>query len=175
MDELKKTWSMFVAAIAFGSVASAQGSEAARRGLTLGHSAPTQNNSAVGTVALSCGTSEISGDNLCNPYVGDALCSMPRPLLCLIDINAPAPAYLSNSKNWTGGLVATTDAVPGDRFSTIDEADAYCAKNFGKDWRVASFHDGGGWDLRAYGSAGKPGGRVWVDIKTQSSGTCWSR
>ena len=175
MDNLRKSWCMLAAAFTCTSAAMVHSAEAARRGLTLGHSAQLQNKSTAGTVALSCGVSNLGGDNLCDPYVGDTLCSTPQPLLCLIVINAPAPTYLSDSKNWSGGLVAVTDAVPGDRFSTIHEANAYCARNFGKDWRVASFHDGGGWALQAYGSAGKTGGRVWVDIKTQSSGTCWSR
>jgi len=150
MDDLKNFWCVCVFALLFGAAAKAQSSEPLRMGLTLKPFEQMQKN---------------------NP----AVCSTPRPLLCIIDINAPAPSYLSNTKNWTGGLVAATDAVSGNRFSNIDEANAYCAQNFGQDWRVASFHDGGGWALRAYGSAGKMGDRVWVDIKTQSSGTCWSR
>jgi len=168
-------WCMCVMALAFGPVATVQSAETVRKGLTLERTPQSPNNSAGGTVVLSCGVSKDRGDNLCNPYVGDTLCSRPMPLLCIIDINMPAPAYLSDAKNWSGGLVAVTDAVSGDQFSTIDEANAYCSQNFGTDWRVASFHDGGGWALRAYGSAGTSGGRVWVDIKTQSSGTCWSR
>lgn len=128
-----------------------------------------------GTVLLSCGLSKNGNENTCDPYIGDALCSESRPLLCFIDIDVPAPAYLSDTQYWSGGLVAITDEVKGNRFSSISEANAYCAENFGTNWRVASFHDGGGWALRAYGNVGQSHQRVWVDIKDQAAGTCWTR
>lgn len=128
-----------------------------------------------GTVLLTCGISEDGTDNLCNPYTGDRPCEEARPLLCFIDINTPAPAYLPDPRYWSGGLVAATDDVRGDKFTSIQEANAHCAEIFGQDWRVASFHDGGGWALRAYGDTGIGNRRVWVDIKDQSEGTCWAR
>ena len=175
MANWKISRSVIALSLLFASVATVHSAEIANLGLTFGQPADDEVGPG-GTVFLTCGVSEDGQENICNPYQGDTLCSAPRPLLCFIDLDAPAPAYLESSRNWSSGLVAVTDAVPGDRFKTIGDADAYCAQNFGKDWRVASFHDGGGgWALSAYGSAGAPNGRVWVDIKNQSSGTCWSR
>jgi len=150
------------------------GDEKVRKGFTFGQPQQGQSSDS-GTVLLTCGLSKDGSQNICNPYTGDTPCEDSRPLLCFIDINVPAPAYLPDPQYWSGGLVAVTDDIRGDKFSKVTEANAYCAQNFGKDWRVASFHDGGGWALRAYGSVGNEARRVWVDIKDQPSGTCWAR
>jgi hypothetical protein len=153
--------------------ASAQTADPAQRGLTF-MALPDPDNSSLGITLMTCGKNE-DKSNICNPYLGDSLCQSERPLLCIIDINAPAPAYLSTPEYWTGGLIAGTDPVRGDRFSTIQEANSYCSQIFGKNWRVASFHDGGGWAMRAYGSIGNVQQRVWIDIKNQPEGPCWMR
>lgn len=126
------------------------------------------------TALLSCGQDE-SGKKTCDPYVGDMQCKSEIPLACFLDINVSAPSHMSNQKYWSGGLIALTDSVAASQFKTIKNADAYCAANFGKNWRVASFHDGGGWGIRAYGHAGLRSQRVWLDIKDQPRGTCWAR
>ena len=91
------------------------------------------------------------------------------------------PAGLDNSDpyySWAGGVVATTQPVAGSTFGTIAAANAYCAAQFGANWRVAEFHDGWGWNFLAYGGTvsapSVPSARFWVDIYDQPQGTCWA-
>jgi len=111
----------------------------------------------------------------CNPKNGDTLCSYEKPLLCFLDIDAPVPETLKNSQYWTGGILALSDPVSADAFSQLSDANAYCEATFGKGWRVASYHDGGGGGLKGYGATPKKDLRFWVDIKNKEDGTCWAR
>ncbi len=133
----------------------------------------------VGIVKLHCtGANESTGADKtykCNPYQGDMLCSVELPVLCFKDIGALAPSSLKDPQYWSGGIVVTTPKVAGDKFKNIASVNAYCAAEFGRGWRAASFHDGGGWGIQAYGNVGDATQRVWVDIKDQKDGTCWSR
>jgi len=147
-------------------------SKAQNQGLTFGSAIHNEAGSD-GTTLLVCDKSS-DDQKACNPVIGDHPCEGKKPLLCFLDIQASAPAYLDDPEYWSGGVVASTDEVSGNAFVTIAEAHAYCAKIFGKNWRVAGFHDGGG-GIRAYGNVGETPRRFWVDIKTQPDATCWSR
>jgi hypothetical protein len=118
----------------------------------------------------------------CDPIVGDRSCRGELPLLCFRDLNAPAPTGFKGAaadlmtRRWSGGEVAATAPVRGDRFATIAEADRYCAAQFGKDWRVAEWHLGGsGWGFSARSGGRRFSGRYWIDIRGAPYGTCWRR
>jgi hypothetical protein len=124
----------------------------------------------------------VAGDRGCDPHVGDTSCQISLPLLCFAEQRLSAPTELSTApdglgtRRWSGGQVAASAPVRGDRFSTIDDADRYCARQFGPEWRVADFHLGG----RGFGFAAKLrgdgfSGRYWVDIRDQPYATCWKR
>ncbi len=132
-----------------------------------------------GVVDVGCGYTPGVG-NQCDPYNGDLPCSAELPVLCFYDAGLNMPANLNNSSiyhSWSGGIVATTVPVRGDSFYSIHEADAFCAKTFGDDWRVAEFHDGWGWYFKAYGNVGNNANqskrRLWVHIDDQPNATCW--
>ena len=124
--------------------------------------------------SASCG-SDTENQRHCDPYHGDTKCHLERPLLCFRDIDAPVPETLGDPLYWTGGILASTPPQPGNRFKTLADANAFCASTFGEGWRVASFHDGGGWTLKGYGIPSYGNSRVWIDIKDQPDATCWSR
>uniref|UniRef100_UPI004056D871 hypothetical protein n=1 Tax=Candidatus Electronema sp. TaxID=2698783 RepID=UPI004056D871 len=138
-----------------------------------------------GVVHVGCGSGQGGvghGDNNCNPYQGDTDCATPLPLLCFYAANLNKPASLTTIAfyhDWSGGIVATTEPVPGSSFATITAADAFCAEKFGPGWKVAEHHDsGGGWAFFAYGNIGEnylADQRFWVDVTDQLNGTCWSR
>jgi len=174
MAKGRNSWSPFFGLSLWVSLALlAVSSQAQDQGLTLGSTIHSEAG-ADGTTLLVCDKSS-DDQKTCNPVIGDHQCEDEMPLLCFLDIKASAPAYLDNPEYWSGGIVAPTDEVSGSSFGTIAEAHAYCSKVFGKDWRVAGFHDGGGGGIRAYGNVGETPRRFWVDIKTQPDATCWSR
>jgi hypothetical protein len=98
----------------------------------------------------------------CNPYEGDTSCRTILPLLC--------------SRAATDGVALAT-ATPAAGFMLVDrnDADARCVQDLGEGWRMASFHDVGGWELpgeRAPGTVVDTRHRVWVFIGDQR-GNCW--
>jgi hypothetical protein len=101
----------------------------------------------------------------CNPYEGDTSCRTILPLLCS---RAGAGA--------AGGVaLATATPVAGFMLAGRDDADARCVQDLGDGWRMASFHDVGGWELpgeRAPGTVVDTRHRVWVFIGDQR-GNCW--
>lgn len=115
----------------------------------------------------------------CNPYVGDTVCSASRPVACLKPGDLPAPVYRSGrpvTGAWSGGDLAVTEPVRGDRFRSVGDVDALCARRFGAGWRVATLHDGG--RFQSVSGRGDPASvtdRVWADIADQPHGTCWAR
>ncbi len=114
----------------------------------------------------------------CNAYLGDQLCSAKLPVLCIDLANLPKPATDADAAHWSGGVIATTPAVPGAQFQTKADADAYCKVNFGPAFEVAEFHMQPGrigWKFDAYGNVGKPGKeRAWVHIDNQANARCWN-
>lgn len=117
-------------------------------------------------------------DHICNPYVGDTPCSTPLPLACLRPGDRPRPMAAQDTfaqTSWSGGTLAFTEPVRGDRFRTIREADRHCAGRFGADWRVAAMHDGVREGIAAYSRPGPQASRAWIDIADQPYATCWAR
>jgi hypothetical protein len=132
-----------------------------------------------GAVTVGCAP---SGPYPCNPYSGDTRCDTALPLLCFRDLSAPRPAGVDEPSQyylWSGGEVRLTRPyAPSERIARIGDADALCASAFGHEWRLATFHDGWGWNFSAFGELAEiepQSDRVWLDISDQSNGTCWRR
>ena len=130
------------------------------------------------SVDVGCG----SEPGRCDAYTGDTTCDTALPLLCFKDLNAPLPAGLEEPNRyhmWSGGTVRLSKAyAPSESIATIADATAICAAEFGGEWRLATFHDGAGWNFRAFGELNEVEVRVdrfWVDIADQRDGTCWTR
>jgi hypothetical protein len=99
----------------------------------------------------------------CNPYAGDTSCRTELPLLCARPAGAEPLA------------LGTAPGVAGFLLASRADADARCAQALGPGWRLASFHDGGGWEVQAERAGGVPadtGRRAWVAIDDQR-GNCW--
>jgi hypothetical protein len=114
-----------------------------------------------------CGTT-------CNATQGDALCTTSLPLLCILRSGLALPVGVSNSNmyyEWSGGVVGTTGPMLPP--TTLAAANAACVTAFGTGWQVAELHDGWGWNFQAFGGAGNPAGRFWVDIDDQPGAVCW--
>jgi hypothetical protein len=120
-------------------------------------------------------------DGSCNPYRGDTVCEALLPVLCVV-------ANTGNTSNPTSeqvamlayklvdARVAVTKPVVGSSLASQAVGDAVCARSFGKDWRMAQFHDAGGWGLAARASRAEefPLSRYWVAIHDQPA-NCWNR
>ncbi len=95
----------------------------------------------------------------CNPYQGDTSCRTVLPVLCF-------------RPSGSGELMAT-EPVMGAVLQSQAVASARCEAEFGAGWRMAEFHDGGGWQLQGRRGAGfRPNTRYWVHINDQP-GNCW--
>jgi hypothetical protein len=145
---------------------------AGTKGMTWLHSAST---APTGVITVGC-----SG---CNPYQGDTACNQALPLLCIYKPTPPFPVPPGGSL-WSGGVVATTAPIAGNTFAHSTDATNYCKAQFGSslppsvpNWRVAEFHEGGGWNFQAYGGTVSaptvPSTRFWVHINDQPAGNCW--
>lgn len=135
---------------------------AGRHGMTFGLS--PESTQAPGHVEASCHALPAPLDNphrgSCNPYAGDTACSAALPVLCF------DPA--------TGVLAATPNPVVGSSIGNRVAGQEECNAQ-GLAGRMASFHDGGGWLIRALrGENLVPGTRYWVHIGDQP-GNCWDR
>jgi len=120
----------------------------------------------------------------CNPIYGDTVCTESLPLACFKDTGEPAPELDQNASKslkgklsdfWGGGDIEFTGPVRGDEFQTLQDANQLCEAEFGFGWRVLDYHDGGIKSVASLKSSNTPESRVWVDIKDQAKGTCWSR
>lgn len=118
-------------------------------------------------------------DRRCDPYVGDTPCATALPVACIRPGNLPAPLNAKGrtvTSQWSGGDIAVTEPVRGDRFHTVAEVHAFCRQQFGRDWRVATLHDGGrNQSVSGRGDRTTVTDRVWADIVDQPHGTCWAR
>ena len=133
-----------------------------------------------GVTHLSC--ADPKGDARCNPYSGDVPCSTELPLACFNDRGETAPDALSEaaSNYWSGGAVAFTEAVRGDRFADRASAQDFCRARFGPRWRMLDYQDGATYrDVIAQSADtnGAAGGvsRAWVDARLEPYGSCWPR
>ena len=147
-----------------------------RRGVTLMPANPLRPEQE-GIVRLSCHQAREAGRK-CDPYVGDTICSVQLPVACLRPGDAPAPPKSTEDRQetWSGGTIAATEPVRGDRFRTVREVEAFCARRFGAGWRVASIGDGLRYQsIQGLGDPRTMTDRVWVDIADQPHATCWAR
>lgn len=62
--------------------------------------------------------------------------------------------------------------VPGFSLLSPQAGDALCLATHGPGWRMAEFHDGWGWGLRAFGNV-REDTRFWVRINDQKA-NCWN-
>jgi hypothetical protein len=85
-----------------------------------------------------------------NPYSGDASTNKALPIACLKFTGQAKPANVPNS--WYAGDIKLTPAVVGSTMTSQAVADGICAQNFGSGWRMAEFHDAGGWNFYASGT-----------------------
>lgn len=147
-----------------------------RNGLTL-KASDGPSGGAAGTVFLAC--RQVGDDNaICDPYRGDTPCEAERPVACIRPGDAPAPAGLKSTPgypSWSGGRLAITEPVAGNRFGSVKDVDRFCAARFGAGWRVAAFHDGFREGIAGLGERKAMSSRVWVDIADQPYATCWTR
>ncbi len=96
--------------------------------------------------------------NSCNPYLGDTSCRAVLPVLCFK----------------VGGMLAATKPTMGYLMDSEVDASARCAKEFGAGWRMAEFHDGGGWSINGQKGPGIiTDARYWVHINDQPA-NCWN-
>jgi hypothetical protein len=120
----------------------------------------------------------------CNPYRGDTVCSAALPLLCVAPnavktrhVEAPSASQVATlDYKAIDARIAVTKPVVGASLESQAAGDAVCASTHGEDWRMAQFHDAGGWGLAAHADAKAafPATRYWVAINDQSA-NCWNR
>ncbi|MFK3982336.1 RICIN domain-containing protein [Micromonospora sp. NPDC050397] len=134
----------------------------------LGTTAPVPGHSGMTWANLEQRTADlvhVGSNAITNPYLGDAPSTVSVPILCLRRDGRPAPAGVpvAGMHTWAYGEVKLTPSVRGSELTSLARADQICATNFGAGWRMAEFHDGGGWSFWANGNL-PVGGRFWVAI-----------
>jgi len=142
-----------------------------RKGTTLG---VDSTGIASGDMIL-LGCNSDPNQKICDPHAGDNLCSTEVPLGCYREGNAP-PMNIENyflQSKYVGGSIEVTKPVAGDKFGSLMEASEFCAKSLGPDWRVLSYHEGGGQVILAHGDL-TPKTRMWVDVKDYPAANCWT-
>ncbi len=111
----------------------------------------------------------------CNPYKGDTSCRVVLPVLCFQGTGLPQPPDVQAGQytGWSGGVLGATQPVMGAILTSESAGTARCEKELGAGWRMASFHDAGGWGMQGQRGLGLvPNTRFWVHIKDQL-GNCW--
>ncbi|MBK8169406.1 MAG: hypothetical protein IPK60_03565 [Sandaracinaceae bacterium] len=134
-----------------------------------------------GTAIMECSGSPATVDTMrapgCDPYVGDTFCSEAHPILCILVDGAEAPEpgdfVYGGYRGWVRGSLASSSPQVGSTLTSRDAADAICAGEFGPGFRMASFHDGGGWGMVGNDFAVVAGDRQWVVIGDQPA-NCWN-
>ena len=111
----------------------------------------------------------------CNPYKGDTSCRVVLPVLCFQGKGLPQPPEIQAGQyqGWSGGVIAATQPVMGAILTSEAVATARCERELGPGWRMAEFHDAGGWGMQGQRGVGlAPNTRFWVHINDQP-GNCW--
>ena len=125
---------------------------------------------------LSCG-GDLS-QSQCNPRTGDQSCSLPSPVACYRDGTRVAPQDLWQKgiapTSFVAGEVRMSAPVRGDSFAHLGDANAFCQAQFGRQWRVLSYHEGGGGAVASF-SRIAPLSRGLVNIRDQQYANCWDR
>lgn len=116
----------------------------------------------------------VGSDGVTNPYSGDTPPSSVLSVLCFQPgaISAPTGITFATFDAWSSGKVGLTSPVAGTQLTSRATADNLCATQLGTGWRMAEFHDAGGWKLWGLGDttpwAGSTSpGRFWVAINDQ--------
>jgi hypothetical protein len=92
------------------------------------------------------GIDHVGYDGSGNPTLGDTICKLKRPILC-VDVDGSArPNYVVASgqefyQGWVEGHYTTTLPVKGTTLVSEAAGDKKCATSFGPGWRMAEFHD----------------------------------
>jgi hypothetical protein len=125
---------------------------------------------------LSCAGDETQ--SYCGPYSGDTACTTRLPIACYRDGANPKPANLTdkwvNPAAFVGGTVRPSRPVAAGDFPTRQDADRFCASQFGAGFRVLSYQEGGGGVVVSQSQVPAKT-RLWVDIGDQPRGRCWDR
>ncbi|RKG92510.1 flagellar hook-length control protein [Corallococcus terminator] len=110
----------------------------------------------------------------CDAYVGETSCTTALPLLCIRQDGSARPAQTPASyyPSWAAGNIATTLPISGSLLTSLSSANQMCVQFFGAGWRMAEFHDAGGWGFNAYGNV-RTDTRFWVHINDQPA-NCWN-
>lgn len=167
MNKLTKISTLAVAALVFSSTA-ALASPANQKGVTWTKKA---HDTAKGVDTVGCKTGSVE----CDPYKGDMSCAIALPILCINQSGAALPQGLDNSdryNKWAKGHISHTAPIKGSDISSTGEANMICENTLGKGYRMASHHDGWGWNFRAYGNV-RGDTRYWVTVKDQANAHCW--
>jgi len=137
------------------------------------------NISEIGMSYLSC--IEDLTQPSCNPYSGDRLCSLQTPIACYRDGERDIPKELMNENKYfvsddafVGGEVRMSRPVRADGLPTLDSANGFCAAEFGKGWRVLSYHEAGGSGVLSYSKI-QPRNFGLVHTGGHPYANCWDR
>lgn len=97
------------------------------------------------------------------------------PVLCFQGKGFPQPAEIQAAQyqGWSGGVIAATEPVMGAILTSEAAASARCEKELGPGWRMAEFHDAGGWGMQGQRGIGLAlNTRFRVHINDQPD-NCW--
>lgn len=137
------------------------------------------NISEIGISYLSC--AEDVTQPSCNPASGDRLCSLQTQIACYKDGARTPPnelkrenKYFASDDGFVGGEVRLSRPVRAGGLPTLDSANGFCAAEFGKDWRVLSFHEAIGSTVLSYSKI-QPRDYGLVHIGDMPYGNCWDR
>lgn len=110
----------------------------------------------------------------CNAYKGDTSCRVVLPVLRFQGKGLPPPRDIlaGHCSGWSGRVLGATQPVMGAVLASEAMATARCEKELGTDWRMAEFHDAGGWGMQGQRGVGlAPNTRFWVHF-TDQPGNC---
>ena len=94
----------------------------------------------------------------CDPYAGDTDCRKRLPIACLDEAS---------------GAIGATPPVEGTSLASGVAASERCRAHLGSTWRMARFHDRGGWTVPGSPAGSLPSDvRAWVRIDDQPA-NCW--
>jgi hypothetical protein len=129
-----------------------------------------------GLTYLSCGWDQTLP--LCQPESGHLKCDVPHRIACYREGKRKPPSVpegpAANYAAFVPGEVKFTDPVRPDRFARLADASAFCAAEFGKGWRVLSYHEGGGGNVLTHSKI-DPRTTGIVHVGDQPYGNCWDR
>lgn len=133
-----------------------------------------------GVSFVSCNP-RVGGQDHCDFYAGDTLCSQQRPLACFSEGDLPVPEMtpaqskaLNGLQTWSGGRVAFTEPLAAGTIPTQAQGHALCRTSFGPSWRMANIHDGQIANAFAARADSRVSGPVWIDSNLEPYGNCWA-